>query len=55
MCTGRRFTEMQLHIAVIKTLLRFRIRPVTEKLDMVQRFILLPSRPVAVRLERRSP
>lgn len=54
MCTGMRFSEMQLHLAIIKTILQFQILPCTRDVDIKQRFILVPSHAISIRLLTRK-
>lgn len=53
MCAGRRFSEMQLHVAIIQLILRFQLKPITKQLKMEQRFILVPAHPIAIQFSPR--
>lgn len=54
MCTGRRFSEIQLYLAVIKLLSNYQLISITEHVEMSHSFILMAETPIAMKFRRRS-
>lgn len=54
MCTGRRFSEIQLYLAVIKLLSNYELISITKDVQLSHSFILMPETPIAIAFRRRS-
>jgi cytochrome P450 family 49 subfamily A len=54
MCVGRRFSELELYLAVSKVILNFKLEPVTQHLDRTHAFIVVPSHDVSIRFTPRA-
>ena len=54
MCVGRRFSEIQLYLALAKIALNYKLEPITTSLDLRHAFVVVPSHKVAIRFIPRS-
>lgn len=50
MCAGRRISEVELYLAMIRTIANFRLESTTKDLKLRQDFILVPAEEVKIRL-----
>lgn len=54
MCTGRRFSEIQLYLAVIKLVQNYELIAVTKNVELTHSFILMPKNPIKIIFKERS-
>lgn len=53
MCAGRRFSELELYIAAAKVVKNFQLEAVDSHIDLTHAFIVIPARPIALKIKRR--
>lgn len=54
MCIGRRFSEIQLYLALANVALKYKLKPITSYLDLTHAFVVVPSHKVAIQFIQRQ-
>lgn len=54
MCTGRRFSEIQLYLAIIKLILNYELIGITKKIELIHSFILMPKSKIEIAFKKRK-
>jgi len=54
MCVGRRISELILYLTTVKVILSYELETVTKKLDLAQKFIIVPNHPIQIKLRKRK-
>nr|WPM94883.1 cytochrome p450 314A1a [Polyphagotarsonemus latus] len=54
MCTGRRFSEIQIYLTIIKIISNYELKSITKEIDLLHSFILIPEKRISIAFKKRN-